>query len=131
MGQQILLTLKTAPVIPQAPIRKIQGTVKDNRGETLPGVSIVLKAFPSLGTTTDIDGNFVLQVPEDNESLLVSFVGMETLEVKLQEGVGQYDVILQPSNTELSEVVAVGYFNRKKTVLPGRRLRFPESSYDR
>ena len=119
VGQQILLTLKTAPVIPQAPIRKIQGTVKDNRGETLPGVSIVLKAFPSLGTTTDIDGNFVLQVPEDNESLLVSFVGMETLEVKLQEGVGQYDVILQPSNTELSEVVAVGYFNRKKDSFTG------------
>ena len=118
VGQQILLTPKVAPVS-QATLYSIQGSVKDNKGEILPGVSIVLKLYPSLGTTTNMEGKFILQVPENNDALVVSFIGMTTQEVKLQKGVSVYNIVLQPSNTELSEVVAMGYFSRKKESFTG------------
>lgn len=119
VGRQIMLTPQVTTAAVPANMRKIQGVVKDNQGETLPGVSIILKSYPSLGTTTDIDGKFDLQVPEDNKILVISFVGMETQEINLQKEITKYDIVLQPSNTELSEVVAVGYFNRKKDSFTG------------
>lgn len=118
VGQQILLTPKTATPATITP-RKIQGTIKDSKGELLPGVSVVLKSSPSSGTATGPEGEFTMYVPEGNESLIISFIGMETQEVKLNNAISTYNIILSTSSTELTEVVAVGYFNRKKDSFTG------------
>src|SRR5690606_111102 len=54
--------------------RQITGTVKDENGEALPGVSILVKGSTT-GTTTDVNGNFALEVKDDNAVLTFSFVG--------------------------------------------------------
>ena len=58
----------------------VRGTVFDNNGETVIGASVVLKGNNSIGTISDIDGNFMLTVPNENPTLIVSFVGMKTKE---------------------------------------------------
>ena len=60
----------------------VKGTVVDDNGETIIGASVVVKGNNSIGTISDIDGNFVLTVPNEKSVLVVSFVGMEPQEVK-------------------------------------------------
>lgn len=60
----------------------VRGTVFDSNGETIIGASVVLKGNNSIGTISDIDGNFMLTVPNENSTLVVSFVGMKSKEVK-------------------------------------------------
>ena len=55
-----------------------QGKVTDKTGETLPGVNVVVKASPSIGAVTDINGNFSLTTGQANEVLVFSFIGMLT-----------------------------------------------------
>ena len=59
---------------------QVTGTVKDNTGELLPGVTIVVKGT-SQGTVTNIDGSYSISVPTTQSILVYSFVGMETKEV--------------------------------------------------
>jgi len=60
--------------------KSISGTVKDSKGITLPGVSIVAKGT-TIGTITDDDGKFQITVPVDTRILVFSFVGMKTQEI--------------------------------------------------
>lgn len=72
-------------------------------GSALPGVSVVLQGT-TVGTVTDFDGNYNITVPDEGGSLMFSFVGMETQLVEL-DGSTVIDVVLNPSSTELDEVV--------------------------
>jgi len=56
--------------------RSITGTVTDNTGSPMPGVTVVVKGT-TLGTVTDTEGKFVLSVPATSQILLFSFVGFE------------------------------------------------------
>src|SRR5690606_3734680 len=87
----------------------VQGSVTDGDGIGLPGVTILLKET-SAGTTTDVEGNYRLNVPEgqQNGTLVFSFVGFETQEVPIG-GRAQIDIQLSPSVYSLDEVVVVGY----------------------
>ena len=90
----------------------LSGVVKDQKGETLPGVTVMIKGT-TLGGTTDIDGKYALTVPLSKDMVLVfSFVGMETQEVAYK-GQSKIDVTLAPSVTEMQEVVVTGIFTRK------------------
>ena len=61
---------------------RISGTVKDQKGAILPGVTVIVKGL-AMGTSTDNNGHYSLNLPRvDNLSLLFSFIGMETEEVK-------------------------------------------------
>ena len=60
----------------------VKGTVFDSTGETVIGASVVVKGNTSIGTISDIDGNFMLTVPSENTILVISFVGMKSQEVK-------------------------------------------------
>ena len=62
-------------LIQQPPKKELSGKVTDTKGLPLPGVSIVVKGT-TLGITTDIDGNFSIQVPAGTKTLIFSFVGM-------------------------------------------------------
>ena len=64
----------------------VRGTVLDSNGETIIGASVTLKGNSSIGTITDIDGNFVLTVPGEKSVLIVSYVGMKPQEVKVATG---------------------------------------------
>ena len=96
--------------------KTISGTVSDASGP-LPGANVVVK-----GTTTGIvttpDGKFVLDVPQNATTLVVSFIGYVPQEVDIA-GKTTVDVILQPDAIGIEEVVAIGYGTVKKSDLTG------------
>ncbi len=86
----------------------LSGTVLDDQGYSMPGVSVAVKGTTN-GTITDMDGNFVLSVPSDVKTLVFSFIGFETQEVAVDANNTKIKVVLQSSMIGLDEVVAVGY----------------------
>lgn len=95
---------------------QVSGTVKDNTGELLPGVTIVVKGT-SQGTVTDIDGSYSLGVPDAQSILVFSFVGMETAEVNT-DGRPTVNVVLETSSIAIDEVIvtALGISRDKKSL---------------
>jgi TonB-linked SusC/RagA family outer membrane protein len=91
--------------------RKITGVVKDADGETLPGVSILVKGT-SHGTATDEDGNFELQV-NDTDVLVFSYIGYTAQEIAVS-GKQSLVVTLGEDTQTLEEVVVVAYGKQKK-----------------
>lgn len=92
--------------------RKIKGTVKDGKGEAVIGANVLLKES-SIGTITDMDGNFSLDVPARGGVLQVSYIGYLSQEVVLSEQT-TYPVVLKSNDQLLDEVVVVGYGTQKK-----------------
>lgn len=95
----------------------VTGTVTDaDNGGTLPGVSVLVKGT-SIGTVTDMDGKYSLQVPEDAAALQYSFVGMEPQEVAFT-GQTTINVDMQASALKLDEVIvtALGVSRTKKSL---------------
>ena len=97
--------------------RVITGKITDEKGEGLPGVSVLVKGTAK-GTTTDIDGSFNLSIPEEGAILVVSFVGYVNQEIEVGNRT-RLDVALQPDNRTLEELVVVGYGTQKKVNLSG------------
>ena len=91
----------------------VTGTVYEPSGDTAIGATVMEKGKPATGTATDIDGNFSLKVSSANATLVVSYIGMKTQEVKLN-GQNKIDIHLQDDNVTLDEVVIVGYGTQKK-----------------
>ena len=79
----------------------VRGTVLDSNGETIIGASVVLKGNNSIGTISDIDGNFVLTVPNEKSTLIVSYVGMKPQEVKVVSK-GLFKVVLETTGRSSS-----------------------------
>lgn len=86
-------------------------------GQPLPGVNVVVKGT-TLGTTTDINGSFNLNVPDPNATLVFSFVGFQTQEVALA-GQKSVNITLVEETQELQEIVVVGYGVQSKATLTG------------
>ena len=105
------------PVVP--PDRRITGTITDEKGSGLPGVSIVVKGTQR-GTTTNTEGRYQLDLPNEtgNEVLVFSFVGYRTEEVILGSR-STIDLSLQPDDNALDEIVVVGYGTERKVDLTG------------
>lgn len=80
----------------------VSGSVKDNAGEPLVGVSVVIKGS-TYGTTTDVKGIYKMEVPDDAESLVFSFIGFKTVEMKIA-GRTYIDVLMEEDVTTLQEV---------------------------
>ena len=95
----------------------VTGSVTDNAAEPLIGASVVVKGQTSLGTVTDFDGNFQLKVPSEQSVLVISYVGMSTKEIKVGKQ-RNFKVSLQ-DDTQLEEVVVVGYGQQKKASVVG------------
>ena len=96
----------------------VKGTVYDSTGETIIGASVALKGNNSIGTISDIDGNFMLTVPNANSTLVISFVGMKPKEVKAVSG-RVIKVTLEDDSQQLEEVVVVGFGQQKKASVVG------------
>ena len=91
--------------------RVISGTVKDATGETIISASVVVKGT-SLGTVTDFDGNYTIDVPADAKVLVFSYIGMKTQELAISGDV--MNVVLSENSEVLEEVVVTGYGTTKK-----------------
>ena len=94
-----------------------KGVVVDSNGEPVIGGGVALKSDPTVGTVTDLDGNFVLAVPGDNAVLVVSFIGMETVEVPVSRSVMR--IVLNDDTLMLEETIVVGYGQQKKASVVG------------
>lgn len=95
----------------------VTGTVKSNNGETLPGVSVLLKGTTT-GTVTDAEGNFKLSIPSGSATLVISSIGYVTQEIAVNER-SVIDITLVEDIQSLEEVVVVGYGTQKKATLTG------------
>ncbi len=89
----------------------ITGTVTDQTGETIISASVVVKGT-TVGTVTDFDGNYSLDVPEDATTLVFSYIGLQTQEVAITGSI--INVVLSENSEVLEEVVVTGYGTTKK-----------------
>ncbi|MGA9648258.1 SusC/RagA family TonB-linked outer membrane protein [Pedobacter sp.] len=96
---------------------KISGTVKDTKGEIIPGVSVKVKGT-STATVTSDEGKFSLAVPSSQSILIFSFIGYDTKEVTVGNSTNLV-VTIQDQNNSLNDVVVVGYGVQKKVNVIG------------
>ncbi|MEM9326410.1 MAG: TonB-dependent receptor [Bacteroidota bacterium] len=101
--------------------RVVSGRVTDNQGAAVPGANVILKGT-STGTSADIDGNYRLQVPNENAILVFSFIGLETQEVEVGART-VIDVEMLSDVQQLGEVIVVGYGTQIKQDLTGNIAR--------
>lgn len=95
----------------------ITGTVYDDEGVTLPGVSVAVPET-SIGTITNIEGRYSLQVPDASRQLQFSFIGFQSVTIPLN-GKTTLNVRLKYGTEEIGEVIVVGYSTQKKSTLTG------------
>lgn len=95
----------------------VSGTILDNLGTPLPGANIVEKGTTN-GTQTDFDGNYSINVNNENASLIFSYIGFSTKEIAIS-GQSIINVTLEESAAALDEIVVVGYGTQKKSDLTG------------
>jgi len=96
----------------------VRGTVKDNQGATLPGVTVTAKGT-KVSVITNVDGVYSINVPAGATTLVFRFVGMQTKEVAIN-GRTQINTTLEASTTTLSEVtVSIGYGTQKRQDVNG------------
>lgn len=100
----------------QATLR-VMGSVKDHSGEPLIGVTVFVKERPNIGTATDINGNYLIDVLPD-DVLEFSYVGYKTQDVAVA-GRGLLDVVLEQNDALLDAVEVVGYGVQKKISVIG------------
>ena len=95
----------------------IKGSVTDEKEEKIPGVSVSVKGT-TRGTTTNINGEFSLAVPDANAILVISFVGYKVQEIVVGNQ-SNIDIKLKVDNKVLEEVVVIGYGQVKKKDITG------------
>ena len=110
----LLLVFSSATLMAQ---RTVTGTVLDEFGESLPGVTVLVKGTTT-GTATDIDGKFSINVPVDNEVLVFSFIGYRTVEQTVGNR-SNISISMSPDESLLSELVVTGYGEQSKRSITG------------
>src|SRR5690554_4465584 len=107
----------SAPIEEEIVRETISGVVKDSKGVSLPGVTIILQGT-TVGTITDSNGFYMIEVPGPTGTLEFSFIGYITNQVSFN-GSGTVNVILQEDIQGLEEVVVMGYGTQRKTDVTG------------
>lgn len=92
----------------------VKGLVKDAMGEPIIGATVIV-VKTTIGTTTDMDGKFVLEAPEKS-TVKVSYIGMKSFEFKVSKK-AFYEVQLEDESIALNEVVAIGYGTQSKATV--------------
>lgn len=96
---------------------KVKGTVYDQAGIPLPGVSIIIQGTTT-GAVTDVNGNFELSAPE-NSILVVSFIGFSAQQLVVTSASTTFSIQLKEAIESLDEVVVIGYGTQKKETVTG------------
>ncbi len=110
--QDVLQTVYAEKVV-----KPIIGTITDETGEPLIGVTILVKNT-NVGTTTDFDGNFSLDVPDDATTLVISYTGYSSMEIDI-ENQSNLTIVMQDNISSLDEIVVIGYGTTKVRDLTG------------
>ena len=101
----------------QAQKIQVKGNLVDGTGEPLIGATVKVKGNAGVGAVTDFDGNFSISVPSENSTLVFTYVGMKTKEVKVGKK-REFKLTLEDDNA-IGEVVVVGYGQQKKASVVG------------
>lgn len=115
----LLLVVGVAEILAAAQQRRtVTGRVTDG-GDNLPipGVSILIKGTV-MGTQTDVDGNFSVDVPDEQAILVITSIGYESQEISVA-GRTSVNVVLNPDITSLREIVVVGYGTQERRDVTG------------
>jgi TonB-linked SusC/RagA family outer membrane protein len=95
----------------------VSGKITDTKGDPLIGVAVTVKGGQG-GTSSDINGNFSINVPNANSVLVFSFIGMANQEIKVN-GRSNINVTLQEDLNSLNEIVVVGYGTQARKDITG------------
>ena len=96
----------------------VKGTIVDETNLPMMGASVLLKGSNGVGTVSDFDGNFSLDVKDENSVLVFSYLGFATQEVKVGKQ-KTLQIVLKEDGALLQEVVSIGYATVKKSDLTG------------
>lgn len=94
---------------------RVSGTILDDTGETVIGASVVAKGT-TVGTVTDVDGHFSLNIPSDKKTLVISLIGMKTKEVTAGTDL---KITLENDSKLMDEVMVVAYGTTKRSTFTG------------
>ncbi|MDR0798551.1 MAG: SusC/RagA family TonB-linked outer membrane protein, partial [Dysgonamonadaceae bacterium] len=98
--------------------RIVKGLVVDSNNESIIGASVRIKEDATVGTITDVNGNFSISISNNNQTLVISYLGMITKEVKVAEK-NQLTIVMQEDAKQLEGVIVVGYGKQKKESVVG------------
>ena len=109
--------LKQPSVVLQQSGKLIKGTVSDQNGLSVIGANVFIKGT-TLGTVTDVNGNFTLEISSENDVLVISYIGYIEQQIPVKNR-RNWSVVLKEDAQNLDEVVVVGYGTQKKANLTG------------
>lgn len=115
LNRQIVLTTALPAFQPQP--GRVTGRVIEINGQPLPGVSVIVKGT-TIGSISDINGNYRIDVPPQGKILVFSFMGMRSQEVDITDKT-IVDIVLEEDVYGIEEVVAIGYGSMRKMNLTG------------
>lgn len=114
----LLIKKQTSDIQKQERQKAISGIVRDAQtGETLPAVNVFVKGT-SIGTSTNVDGEFELTVPDDAETLVFQFVGFKPQEVQIGDET-YFEIQMETDVYAFEDVVVVGYGTQQRTEVTG------------
>jgi len=113
--RSIIIVHKRSAPTPESVI-PITGVVRDASGVPLEGATIAVKGS-TIAIQTKVDGSFSMNVDED-AILVVTYSGYRSVEIAVNKR-GTLDIVMEPSQTNLNEVVVVGYSTQKKSEITG------------
>lgn len=116
-------------LLAQPQTKTITGTITGTNGASIPGASVLVKGT-TVGTVTNFDGEYSLEVPADAQTLLISFVGMISQEFPIA-GQTEINVVLEDDVLGLEEVVVVGYGTQYKREISGSISSVSEKEFNK
>ena len=127
--RQIILTKKVEDRVKliQQEMKNVTGTVTGDDGQPIPGVSIIIEGT-TIGTVTDFEGKFTLEVPASTKNLQFSFVGMKTQTVSVVDKT-QIIVVMEVDAIGIEEIITIGYGTAKKSDLTGAVIRIDAKTF--
>lgn len=118
-----------------AQTKEIKGTVTDPQGNPVVGASVMVAELKNVGTVTDIDGLFTVTLSEgqaaDAKSLVVSCIGMTTVNVSIPVDGKPVSVLLRDDSSQLQELVVIGYGSVKKKDLTGSVTNLSDKQFNK
>lgn len=107
----VILAVTVAGVLAQS---TVSGVVTDENGEPIPGATVRAKSISDLGTITDLNGNYSLDIPSEVQILVFSYIGKETQEIPIN-GQSTLNTQLAPASVEVEEVVVTALGIKRET----------------
>lgn len=114
--QTYFLNYNTLPPTYKLTTNSVRGKVVDSNGEPLPGANVLVEGT-TIGTVTDLDGNYSITIPNNSSQLTYSFIGFNSKTLPISNSV--MNIALEEDLMQLEEVVVIGYGTQKKESLTG------------